>query len=350
MCSSSSDTTAGTFGKIDIHTHILPKDLPDFSRKFGYKGFIQLDRSPRGSARLMQDGKLFREVGASLWDCDFRLSECDTQGVSIQILSTVPVMFSYWAKPQDALEVSMYLNDHIADTVKEYPKRFIGLGTVPLQDSGLAIQELRRCIKELGLPGVEIGTHVNKWNLDQKELYPFFEAADKLGGALFVHPWDMIGMDRMSKYWLPWLVGMPMETAIAICSMIFGGIFERLPKLRVLFSHGGGAFPSIIGRIEKGFQVRPDLCAVDNNEPPSKYLGKFFVDSIVHDHRALRYILDLFGEDHIILGSDYPFPLGEEQPGKTIASLSDLSGITLNKLFRLNALKWLQIELSASNT
>lgn len=289
---------------------------------------------------MMIDGKLFREVNENLWDADVRMRECDTHRVDVQVLSTVPVMFSYWAKPEDALDLSKFLNDHIASVVAAHPKRFIGLGTIPMQAPGLAIKELERCVNELNLAGVEIGSHVNDWNLNDENLFPIFQAAEKLSAAIFVHPWDMMGKERMPKYWLPWLVGMPAEVSLAICSMIFGGVFERLPKLRVAFAHGGGAFPATIGRIEHGFKARPDLVAVDNNVNPKNYLGKFYLDSLVHDKVILNYLIDLVGAERIALGSDYPFPLGEKMPGSLIESMN-MPLQTTERLMSGTALEWL---------
>jgi len=328
------------FLKIDTHTHVLPERWPDLHKKYGYGGFVRLDHHAPGCARMMIDDMSFREVTSNLWDAPTRLKECDTHRIDVQVLSTVPVMFSYWARGNDALDLSMMLNDHIASLVTQSPKRFVGLGTVPMQAPALAVKELERCVRSLGMRGVQIGTHVNEWNLDDENLFPVFQAAEELGAALFVHPWDMMGKERMQKYWLPWLVGMPAEASLAICSMIFGGIFERLPKLRVAFAHGGGSFPSTIGRIERGFVSRPDLCAVDNAVNPRSYLGKFFLDSLVHDGGFLRYLISLVGEKRIMLGSDYPFPLGEGIPGELIESI-DMSSSTRQRLLGGTALEWL---------
>ena len=290
---------------------------------------------------MIKDDKVFREIEENCWDPEIRIKESNEVGVDIQVLSTIPVMFSYWAKPENTYDLSRYLNDHIAGVVDRYPTRFMGLGTLPMQSADLAIKELERCVNELGLQGVEIGTHIDELNLDDSQLYPVFEAAQELDASIFVHPWDMMGRERMPKYWLPWLVGMPAETSLAICSMIFGGIFEKLPKLKVCFAHGGGSFPSTIGRIEHGFKVRPDLCAIDNNINPKKYLGRFWLDSLVHDEMAMKYIIDLIGEDKIVMGSDYPFPLGEHHPGALIESIEDMNNYVKEKLLWKNALDFL---------
>lgn len=326
--------------KVDIHTHILPESWPNLRERYGYGGFIRLEHHKPCCARMMMDDKFFREVQDNCWDPKRRIHECDGFGVDVQVLSTVPVMFSYWANGNHALDLSKMINDHIAGVVADYPDRFLGLGNLPMQAPDLAIEELERCVKELGLAGIQIGTHVNDWNLEAPELFQIFEAAEELGAAIFVHPWDMMGKDEMPKYWLPWLVGMPAETSRAICSMIFGGIFEKLPRLRVAFAHGGGAFPSIVGRVQHGYAVRPDLCAVDNQVDPRAYLGRFYFDTLVHDHAILNNIIGLIGANKIVLGSDYPFPLGEEQPGNLVET-SSLNQKTKEMILGTNALEWL---------
>lgn len=329
-------------GTVDVHTHLLPPELPRWREKFGYGGFIQLEACGPGRARMLRDdGTPFREVDKNLWDADARLLDCDAAGVDVQVLSTVPVMFSYWAKPRDGLELARHLNDHLASVVDSRPARFVGLGTLPMQDAALATAELERCVRQLGLAGVQIGSHVNEWNLSDPALFDVFAAAAELGAAVFVHPWDMMGEARMRKYWLPWLVGMPAEVSLAICSILFGGVLERLPKLRIAFAHGGGAFPGTFARIAHGFEVRPDLVAVDNNVHPRAYLGRFWVDSLVHDAQTLQRILSLFGGSKVMLGSDYPFPLGEATPGALIRSLPDLAVDTREGLLSANAWAWL---------
>lgn len=328
--------------KIDVHTHILPRDIPTWKDRFGYGGFISLDHYKPCCARMVRDdGTQFRDVEENCWDPMKRIEECDAADVRVQVLSTVPVMFSYWAKPQDGVEISKFLNDHIADVVSEFPLRFVGLGTVPLQDTRLAITELERC-KKIGLAGVQIGSNVNQLNLGEPQFFEFFEACESLGMAVFVHPWDMMGEKDMQKYWLPWLVGMPAEVSRAICSLIFSGVLEKLPHLRILFAHGGGAFPGTVGRIEHGFNVRSDLFT-DNEHGPRRYLNRMYFDSLVHSPEALDYLIKLVGADRIALGTDYPFPLGEATPGEMIAS-TDYADDIKTMLYHGAALNWLDLD------
>jgi aminocarboxymuconate-semialdehyde decarboxylase len=329
--------------KIDIHTHILPPDWPNLQERYGYGGWVQLERHGTGCAHITLDGNFFRSVDANCWNPSIRLDDCARHRVGVQVLSTVPIMFSYWAKPSDTLDLARLLNDHIAGVCAEYPQRFVGLGTVPMQDPDVAIAEMERCVRSLGLAGIEIGSHVNGMNLDHPRVFPVLEAAEALEAAVFVHPWEMLGRERMEKYWLPWLVGMPAETSLSICSMIFGGVFEKLPRLRIAFAHGGGAFPATLGRIEHGFNVRPDLCAVDNEHNPRDYLGRFYVDSLVHDAAMLNYMIGLMGAESIALGSDYPFPLGEQIPGSLIESM-DLEAKVRDRLLAGTALEWLALD------
>lgn len=330
--------------KIDTHAHILPRDWPNLAEKYGDDRFAVIHHG-EGRHRIYKDGKFFREIWPNTWDPELRIAEYARFGVQAQVISTVPVLFSYWAKPHQALDLHEHLNNHKADLCRQHPRHFAGLGTVPLQSPRLAIQEMERCVEQLGLSGVQIGSHVNEWNLDAPELFDFFAAAQDMDCAILIHPWDMMGTDTMPKYWLPWLVGMPAEQSRAACSLIFGGVLERLPKLRVCFAHGGGSFPFTIGRIEHGFRMRPDLVAIDNPRNPREYLKRVFFDSCVHDPQALRYLLDVVGTERVMLGTDYPFPLGEQEPGSGINRLN-LADEEQARLFHGSALDWLKLPLS----
>lgn len=328
---------------VDIHTHILPREIPRWADRFGYGGFVELAHTQPGCARMTIDGKPFRDVEANCWDAEKRIEQCAECGVRVQVLSTVPVMFGYWAKPEHGAEVARFLNDDIAETVRRHPKCFVGLGTLPLQAPELAVRELERCVRELGLAGVQIGSNVNGANLNAEELFPVFRRAEELGAAVFVHPWEMLGKDALSQYWMQWLVGMPAETARAAVSLILGGVLEKLPKLRIAFAHGGGSFPATIGRIEQGFRCRPDLCAVHSTVSPREHLRRVYVDALVHDPRSLQYLIDQMGSDRVALGSDYPFPLGESKPGSLIRSMN-LPPAVQEDLFFRTACAWLGVE------
>ena len=328
--------------KIDMHSHILPKTMPNWTQKFGYGKFIHLEPNSDGSANMMQGGQFFRRIVENCLDEQLRIDEYKPYNTQVQVVCTIPVMFSYWAKTADALELSRFLNDHIAELVQRYPKNYIGLATIPMQDAEAAILELERA-KAIGHVGIQIGSNINDENLSEEKFFPIFEACARLGMAVMIHPWQMMGFDSMKKYWLPWLVGMPAENSRAACSLIFGGVLERLPELRVCFSHAGGSFLPTLGRIEHGFNCRPDLVAIDNPHNPRTYLGKFWVDSITHDIDALEYILKIQGSKRVCLGSDYPFPLGDLEIGQFIED-SKLSAAIKEDIFCNATLEWLQLD------
>lgn len=332
--------------KIDVHAHILPEQMPNLKERYGYgDDFIYLEHTGPGKANMRKaNGAFFRAIDDLCWSPEAIIQHMDAHQVKMMALSTVPVLFYYWAKPEHTYEWSQYINNHLASVKNKYPERFTGLATLPMQDMHYTIREMERCKQELQLPGVEIGSNILDKNLDDPSLYPFYEAAESLDLCIFVHPWDMMGQDKMPKYWLPWLVGMPAETSRAICSMIFGGIFDRYPKLRVLFAHGGGCFPHTLGRISHGYHARPDLCNVHQVADPRDYVKRFYIDSLVHDEDALKYNLKLFGSDRIALGSDFPFPLGDLEHGCFIEKMQELSDEDKRAILEKTPKSWLGIQ------
>jgi aminocarboxymuconate-semialdehyde decarboxylase len=326
---------------IDVHTHIIPCELPDFTSKFGRGEYISFYHHEAGKAWMMQGQTRFREILANCWDARLRLEEMEKHHIDMQVICTIPVMFNYDKPAEDAAGVSRFLNEDIARTVGSHPGKFIGLGTVPLQDVSRAIGELEWCMKN-GLHGVQIGTNVNNKNLGEPEFQEFFAACETLGAAILIHPWQMMGQEHMTKYWLPWLVGMPAEISRAACSMIFSGVFEKFSNLRVCFAHGGGSLLPTISRIEHGWECRPDLVAIDNKNNPKSYLGRFWVDSHVCDHKMLQYVVDLVGAEKVMQGSDYPFPLGEAIPGELVRS-APLSDSEKRMVLGEAAREWLKL-------
>ncbi|WP_275899686.1 amidohydrolase family protein [Bacillus piscicola] len=328
--------------RIDFHTHIIPQEIPDFAAKYGQDRWPTLQQTCTCGANIMVGGKVFREVTDQVWDPEKRIKDMEREGVDMQVLSPIPVTFSYWAPASEALEMARIQNDFISDTVKGNPSKFLGLGTVPLQDADLAIQEMERCMKELHLSGIEIGTNVNGNNLDSTELAPFFEMAAKWQVPLFIHPWETLARERTPRHNFMYTIGMPSETALAAASLIWGGVIEKYPNLKLCFSHGGGSFPYILPRLDQGWKVWPHLRLTSH--PPSHYIDNLYFDSLNYDPLNLRYLLDRFGHERVMMGSDYPFLLREIPPGKVIDDTIELTDEQRQLILGGNALRFLHVK------
>ena len=312
-----------THAAIDIHTHILPPGWDDWARRYGVQGWPSCRLHDACNATIYLGEKEFRRVDERAFLPARRIADMQAERIGLQMISPVPVMLCYWGPPQATDAFARMQNDFIAGVVQRHPDRFAGAGTVALQDVQLAVRELER-LKSMEFSAVEIGSHVNGRDFDDPALLDFFAAAESLDLALFVHPQGpSIGQERMGQYYLPFMVGYPADSALAAARLILGGVLERLPRLRICFAHGGGAFPAALGRLDHGHRVRPEAKKFIAR-PPSHYAQRLYFDTLTHDPRLLAFNLEKFGAERIMIGSDYPFDMGVDHP------LAQLEGVTLN--------------------
>ena len=324
---------------IDIHNHFFPQAWPDLAERYGTPNWPWIKHTEPGKAEIMVGDRFFRHIYSACWDPDVRLQEMDRDGVEMQVLSATPVLFAYDRPVEHALDCARLFNDAALELCSRGRGRLKSLCQVPLQDIDASCTELSRSMRA-GHLGVQIGNHVSEKNLDDAGIVTFLHHCANEGAAVLVHPWDMLGQPRMPKYMMPWTVGMPAETQLGIVAMILSGAFDKLPRnLRICFAHGGGSFAFLLGRLENAWQHHPvahGVCEL----PPRQYLSRFYVDSAVFDQRALKLLIETMGAERVMLGSDYPFPLGEHGIGSLIRS-SRLSVETKSRLLGANALSYL---------
>jgi aminocarboxymuconate-semialdehyde decarboxylase len=329
---------------IDIHNHFFPQTWPDLAARFGTPNWPWIKHTEPGKADIMVGDRFFRHIHSACWDPEVRLREMDRDGVDVQVISATPVLFAYGRPIEHALDCAQLFNDAGLDLCSRGKGRLKSLCQVPLQDIDASCRELSRCMRT-GHLGVQIGNHVGNKNLDDAGIITFLKHCADEGAAVLVHPWDMFGPERMPKYMMPWTVGMPAETQLSVVSMILSGAFDRLPDtLRICFAHGGGSFAFLLGRLENAWHHHP-VARGECEHPPSYYLNRFYTDSAVFDQRALKFLVETMGTDRVMLGSDYPFPLGEERVGSLIRE-SRLPHDSKNKLLGGNAATFLGLEVS----
>ena len=327
---------------IDMHSHFFPTMDAAYRARAEAEGLPWLRDSGGGKGFIMQGGSEFRPVEDILWDPARRVEALDAQGIDLQILCATPIMFGYSRPAAEARDMAQRFNDEALAFCGYAPDRMKALAQVPLQDIDMACAEVSRAMAS-GHLGVQIGNHMGLRNLDDEGLLTFLTHCAEVGAAVLIHPWDMMARERMPKYMLPWLVAMPAETQLSILSLILSGAFERLPKsLRICFGHGGGSFAFLLGRVENAWKYR-DIVRVDCPNPPSTYVDRFFVDSAVFDPRALSLLIDVMGEDRVLLGSDHPFPLGEQDIGSLVRGHEGLSGAQKAKILSGNAKAFLNL-------
>lgn len=332
---------------VDIHNHFFPDALPDLQAKFGGPPAPRVVKTGPANAEVMIGDKLFRKLDSNCWDVERRLAEMDRDGVDIQIISATPVLFSYGRPANEALYMAQTMNDYALAMCAKGKGRLHALCQVPLQDIDASCTELDRAMKA-GHKGVQIGNHVGPKNLDDDGIVTFLQHCADRGAAVLVHPWDMMAPERMPNYMMPWTVSMPAETQLSIVAMILGGAFDRLPKsLKIVFGHGGGSFAFLLGRLEAAWKNIPSTRG-KSTQPPSLYCDRFCVDALVFDARAFKLLVEVMGEDRVMLASDYPYPLGDHKIDRLVRSAGYLSPSAQSKMLCDTAIAFHNIAPAAS--
>lgn len=333
---------------IDIHSHDVPRGWPDLAERTGdAEPWPRLRLESEREAMILIGDREFRRITSQCWDPDLRAADMNADGVDVQVVSPTPVFFSYARSADAAAKVARIFNDLTLEICSQLPDRLVPFCQVPLQDVDAACAELDRCL-EAGHAGVEIGNHVGARDLDDPGVVEFLQHCASRGAPVFVHPWDMPSSPRLDRWMSQWLVGMPAETHLSILAMILGGVFDRVDSsLRICFAHGGGSFPYWVGRMDNAWHQRPDLVGV-TDQPPSAYLDRFFVDSVVFDERALRLLVDTMGVDRVLLGSDYPYPLGERPAGRVVREAEFLTDADRARVLGGNAEVFLRLDTAST--
>ena len=328
---------------IDLHNHFFPAAWPDFSSRGGE--WPTIVRRADGAASVLLGGRPFRDIDSRCWDAEARLAEMDRDRVDVQVISATPVLFAYGRDAGAARDFAAVMNDAALELAARGRGRILALAQVPLQDPDLACRELERALAS-GHVGVQIGSHVGARELDDDGIVAFLAHCAALDCPVLVHPWDMLAPERTRRWMAAWTVGMPAETQAAIVAMILGGAFDRLPRsLRICFAHGGGSFAFLLGRLENAWQRQPAVRG-RSTMPPSSYLDRFTVDSAVFDPRALALLVATMGAERVLLGSDYPFPLGEESVGALVRDARALDDAAKRAILGGNAAAFLGARFS----
>jgi aminocarboxymuconate-semialdehyde decarboxylase len=330
---------------IDMHAHIFTREaLSKIERKYkAYAPRLLLDAKGRYFTIINGRSSGPVEPMEQYYDVKKRIKMMDDEKVDVQVLSVTPGNFCYDAPSEAGLAISVAQNDAIANIVAAYPGRFIGSATTPLQDVDVAVEELDRAVKDLGFTSVEIGSNVAGRNLDSLELWPFYEKVQELDIPIIVHPTNVAGTDRMQRYYLSNIIGNPLDTTIAIGSVIFGGILEKYERLKFCWAHGGGFFPYQIGRFDHGYSVRTES-KVNISKSPSEYLKTMYFDTITHSVPALRFLIDSMGSDKVLLGTDFPWDMGEYETVSTITGMNSLVAEDKERMLGGNSSKLFKIK------
>jgi len=327
---------------IDFHAHIIVPEVNDFIRRHSVDGGVGKQRRVSKSSAAFQK-RQERENWSKNTDPKVRLKDMDRMGIDIQVLTPNLHHYCYWAKPEDGLRISGIVNDHIAGIVNDHSDRFVGMGTIPLQDVAKATREMDRCINELDLKGVIVNSNVNQRELGETTFRRFWARAEKLGVTVYIHPAGFTHPERLQKYFLWNSVAQPLEETLAMSSLIYEGVLDAFPRLRICIAHGGGYLPYYTGRADRAYETRPET-RKNIDKYPSQYLRSFFYDTVVYNRDMLMFLLKKVGDNRIVLGTDYPAFLGEEDPVGFVNRARGISRETKEKILWRNAAKLLKIK------
>jgi len=323
---------------IDVHNHIVPESFPRYAGRNANVPWPSMADAHACHKHVMISGKVYRTVADGSWSVPRRIEDMAGMRVTRQAISPMPELLSYWLPLDDAKVLIRYLNDQIAEMVTRAPERMVGLGAVPLQDTDEAIKELQY-VRQLGFSGAEIASHVNGTSIGDPRFEPFFAEAERLGAAIFVHALRPAGQERIVGAFIEQAVCFPGDIGLACASMITGGIAERHPKLRIAFSHGGGVMSILLPRLVHAWTHVPKA-RESLKESPAAAARRFYYDQLVFDPAAVRFVIGTFGASQVLVGTDYPYAMGDNHPMKTLeAALLDEA--TLRAVTAENAKRFL---------
>ncbi len=305
----------------DVHAHCIPEDLIDMLRADGPEYGIEVVSDEKGDSAVIAGRVRLAPFRSILGDTSARLAAMDAGGVEVQVISSWVDLTAYALEPGRGAAYSRRVNQILADHAAEHPDRFLALGTVPLQGPEQAAEELRFAVEDLGMVGVEIATTIDDADLDRAGLDPFWEAAEQLGCFVLLHPCNPLPGVDLARYFLDNMVGRPAESTIAVAGLLFGGVLERFPDLNICVVHGGGFVPFQIGRMQRGFVAASQRTAENISTPPSELALRLYYDTVLHDSKALGFLVDQVGVDRVMMGTDYPFEMGDPEPVRTVESI-----------------------------
>ena len=328
---------------IDIHAHILPRHIAELTNGGDWHGYTLRTGDSAGNV-LTRQGKDAQVIPKLMFTPEQRLAEMDSLGVDVHVLSTWTRLYNYDLPTSDCLAIARDCNDSLGELVKQWPTRFMGIGTLPMQDVNAAIAELERCMTQLGLKGAQINDHVNGSPMGEDEFLPFWKAVEEMGAVILFHQseGDTVVQYRSNNYHLNNTIGNLADRTVTYASLVYGGVMDKHPDLKICLSHGGGYTAFGAGRLDRGWQVRSEA-RITLNQPPSRYLSDFYYDCLTHSEDALRFLIDTVGVGQVVMGSDWPFDMGVDSPVEWLNGMSSLTQAEKDAIITTNLAELLGI-------